>query len=179
MSIRSDNTQPSGLMAEEGVEYRFSNAGQDWIASWHSPTAPPPSGTSHGSSAISFTSDGEVVLVSSDRCASWGLPGGRPEGDEDWRTTLDRELLEEACAQVDEATLLGFNRGVCVRGYERGLVLVRAKWYARVTLLPWVPQHEMTHRRLIEGIAELREFDFPNVAPPTFERWVHEAQACR
>ena len=51
---------------------------------------------------------------------------------EDWRATLEREVLEEACASVEEATLLGFAKGVCAsEGPEEGLVLVRALWHAR------------------------------------------------
>ena len=45
---------------------------------------------------------------------AWEFPQGRPEEGEDWRATLDREVLEEACASVEEATLLGFARGVCI-----------------------------------------------------------------
>ena len=66
--------------------------------------------------------------------SSWDFPAGRPEGDEDWRATLDREVLEEACASVEEATLLGFSKGVCIRGPEEGLVLVRSLWCAVVSL---------------------------------------------
>lgn len=56
------------------------------------------------------TSDGE----------SWGLPGGRPEGDEDWRVTLDREVFEEACVRVEDAKLLGFSRGRVHKRPRRG-----------------------------------------------------------
>jgi ADP-ribose pyrophosphatase YjhB (NUDIX family) len=59
----------------------------------------------------------------------WGLPGGRPEPGEDWADTLRREVREEACATVTGCRLLGFSRGVCVRGSEAGLVLVRALFF--------------------------------------------------
>ena len=77
------------------------------------------------------------------------LPGGRPEGDENWRATLEREVLEEACARVDEATLLGFSTGAVVRGPEEGLVLVRALWRAGVSLGEWEPRYETSHRLLV------------------------------
>ena len=57
---------------------------------------------------------------------AWEFPQGRPEKGEDWRATLDREVLEEACAPVEEATLLGFAKGVCIKDPEEGLVLVRS-----------------------------------------------------
>jgi hypothetical protein len=33
-------------------------------------------------------------------------------------------MREEACAIITRAKLLGFSRGECVEGHERGLVLV-------------------------------------------------------
>lgn len=86
-------------MARDGEEFGFHDGGQDRIASWHLPGLQPPSGQPHGSTGICFTVDGDVVLVRWDR-SSWEFPGGRPEGNEDWRETLDREVLEEACALV-------------------------------------------------------------------------------
>jgi hypothetical protein len=114
-------------VAQDGEEIGYHDQGQDqdWIASWHPPISPAPRGKPHGSTAISFTFDGDVVVVTLDR-SIWGFPGGRPDGDEDLRATLDREVLEEACATVEEATLLGFVKSACTRGPEEGLVLVRS-----------------------------------------------------
>lgn len=162
-------------MAHGGEEYRFQEAGQEWIVSWHGPANPPLGGKRHGSAGICLTSEGQVVLVSSDDGDTWGFPGGRPIGDESWRETFERELSEEACARLGEASLLGFSQGICVEGHERGLVLVRAVWRATVTLLPWNPQHEMTHRRLVERTTALDHVSFPLGARPIYERWVHEA----
>ena len=64
------------------------------------------------------TADGEVVLISSDG-QRWGWPGGRPEPGESWKQTLEREILEEACATVTGARLLGFVRGRCADGREK------------------------------------------------------------
>jgi ADP-ribose pyrophosphatase YjhB (NUDIX family) len=89
-----------------------------------------------------------VVLVSSDG-ERWTLPGGRPESHERWADTLQREVREEACAVVTSSRLLGYTRGVCVRGPEQGLVLVRSHWRAEVVLHPWEPRFEMTHRLLV------------------------------
>ena len=78
-----------------------------------------------------------------------GHPGGRPEGNEDWEQTLRREVLEEACAVVTDARLLGFTRGRCVEGPARGPMLIRSIWLARVTLDEWLPRFEIRYRKLV------------------------------
>ena len=93
-------------------------------------------------------SDDQVVLISTDG-QRWGLPGGRPEPGERWIDTLRREVAEEACAVVVRARLLGFTRGICVRGPEEGLVLVRSMWRAEVRLERWAPRFEIPYRRLL------------------------------
>jgi predicted NUDIX family NTP pyrophosphohydrolase len=71
------------------------------------------------------------MLVSHDGI-EWDWPAGRTEGDETWELTLRREILEEVCATVVDARLLGFCRSVCIAGREADLVLVRSFWRARV-----------------------------------------------
>jgi ADP-ribose pyrophosphatase YjhB (NUDIX family) len=136
---------------------------------------PPPNGSRHGSAAVCLTADGQVVLVSTDG-ESWDLPGGRPEGDEDWRATLDREVFEEACATVEDATLLGYSRGVCTRGPEAGLVLVRSLWRALVVLHDWEPQHEINHRLLVPPASAPSRIG-SEVCQPIYRRWFQEALA--
>lgn len=142
-----------GDVAADGLEIAVHVGGQDLLVSWHPPGAVPP-GTMHGAEAVCVSGE-EVVLVSTDG-ESWSLPGGRPEVDETWGETLRREVLEEACATVVHARLLGFSRGVCIAGPESGLELVRSIWRADVELGPWEPRFEMHHRRLVtpEDLAE-------------------------
>jgi len=161
-------------MARDGEEFSVHAGGQDWIVSWHPPVFPPQDGTRHGSDALCFTIDGNVVLVSRDG-ESWEGPGGRPEGDEDWRETLDREVFEEACARVEEARLLGFTKSVCIKGHEEGLVLVRAHWWAMVALSEWAPQHEKNHRRLAPADAALDLMDTGDGHRQILQRLFHEA----
>lgn len=152
----------------------FEANGQTWLVSWVLPENEPV-GTRHGSAAICLVPTGEAVLVSEDGVV-WDIPGGRPEGDESWRATLDREIREEACAEVEDARLLGFSRGECVAGSQLGSVLVRSLWWASVRLLPWEPQHEMVERRLI-SLDELARTPVGGVPPRFLERWVREAGA--
>lgn len=165
----------TGRTARDGEEFHFDAGDQRWLVSWHPQTLPPPSGTAHGSEALCVTSDGQVVLVSQDG-ESWSMPGGRPERDEDWRATLDREVLEEACASVDAAMLLGFTRSVCTSGPEQGLILVRSHWRATVSLLEWDPSHEMTHRTLVAPVDALQRITLYGPRP-IYQRLFEEALA--
>ncbi len=133
----------------DGELYPYHANGQDWQCAWHPAASPAPAGKRHGSAGVCLTPRGEVVLVTADG-TNWGLPGGRPEGEEDWRETLEREVMEEACARVQQASLLGYGWGRCIRGPEKGLVLVRSFWLATVVLEPWIPSYEMTQRLLTD-----------------------------
>lgn len=108
---------------------------------------------------------------------SWEFPGGRPQGDEYWRATLEREVLEGACASVEEATLLGFTKMKCVRGPSQGVALVRAAWMARVSLNPWEPRHETTGRLVVSPDEALELVELGSKFPPIYVRWMREALA--
>lgn len=140
---------------------------------WHPPGDAPP-GQPHGANAFCVTSDGEVVLVSSDG-SRWGWPGGRPEPGESWEDTLRREILEEACATVTDARLLGFIRARCLAGPEKGLVLVRSIWRAQVRLLPWQPEHEIPFRRVAPVRDLARYLWMEDGAEPIYSRAAREA----
>lgn len=140
-------------IARDACDLEVCSNGGDWRVGWYPPPDPPP-GTPHGAAAV-CVSGGRVVLVSDDG-RKWGLPGGRPEPHEQWVDTLRREVGEEACTVVERARLLGFTRGVCVRGPEQGLGLVRSMWRAEVRLQRWAPRFEIVHRRLVPAPEALR-----------------------
>ncbi|MDP1719334.1 MAG: NUDIX domain-containing protein [bacterium] len=48
--------------------------------------------------------EGKILLIKDER---WQIPGGTPEAGEAPEQTLKRELMEEACAEVDELRPLG------------------------------------------------------------------------
>lgn len=136
-----------GLMAADGVQVPAWSGGQQWLVSWHPPPEPP-DGTPHGAEGVCVTTDGRVVIISPDGTL-WDLPAGRPEPGESWEQTLRREMDEEACATIVRARLLGFTRGECVTGPERGRVLVRSVWRADVELRPWEARFEIADRRVV------------------------------
>jgi ADP-ribose pyrophosphatase YjhB (NUDIX family) len=116
------------------------------VASWH-PPSPVPDGQPHGACGFCVTDAGEIVLISTDNVL-WDFPAGRPQAGEDWEETLHREMLEEACAVVRSARLIGFSCGRKWEAEVAGPVLVRSIWLAQVDLLEWDPQFEIRYRRL-------------------------------
>ena len=141
--------------AIEYEAFQVETGGQDVLVTWF-PPHDVPEGQRHGSGGICLTDNGEVVLATQDG-ETWGFPAGRPEGSESWEETLRREMREEACVEVREAKLLGFSRGECIRGHEKGLVLVRSIWLAKVELNEWVPEHETLARKLVQPEGLLAE----------------------
>jgi ADP-ribose pyrophosphatase YjhB (NUDIX family) len=162
-----------GRVARDGEEIAVRSNGGNWLIAWHPPTGTP-EGTAHGANAFCVTADGGVVLISNDG-ERWGWPGGRPESDESWEQTLRREVLEEACAIVVVARLIGFCRGMCLTGPEQGLVLVRSVWLAEVELLPWEPRFEITHRRVVPANEILTHFWMDDGFEPIYHRALVEA----
>jgi len=160
-------------IARDGEEFAVCSNGGDWVLAWHSPIKVP-AGKAHGANAFCVTADRGVVLISNDG-ERWGWPGGRPEGDEAWEQTLRREILEETCAMVRDARLLGFCRGMCLTGPEEGLVLVRSVWRAEVDLLPWEPRFEVAHRRVVPAAELLSHLWMDKGVEPTYHRALTEA----
>ncbi len=160
-------------LAGDGEEFAVHSNGGDWLTAWHPPITVP-AGTAHGANAFCVTADGQVVLISNDG-VRWGWPGGRPEGNESWEQTLRREILEEACAVVSAARLLGFCRSACISGPENGLVLVRSIWRAEVELVPWRPRFEILHRRLIPAAELVSQLSMEKGFEPIYRRAMKQA----
>jgi len=162
-------------VAVDYQEYEFEDSGQRWLASWTSASDDPPEGTNHGSGAVCRTNEGQIVLITQ-QGQGWDHPAGRPEGNETWNQTLVREVLEEACANVDSASLLGFIRGRCVSGEQEGLILVRSLWVAQVTLLLWDPHHEILDRTVVDESEVFALMDYPSGLDPIYRRWLLESK---
>ena len=169
----TDRVERESLTARDGEEIAARVNGGDWLVAWHPPPAAP-EGKRHGAAGICLVPDGGLVLISNDG-EHWELPAGRPEGDESWEQTLRREMLEEACATVVRARLLGFSRGVCTSGHEDGLVLVRSFWRAEVQLAAWEPKFEVAHRRVVPVNARPAHLWMGDGFAPIFQRAFAEA----
>lgn len=167
------STTALGRIAADFEELSVPANGDDWTMAWH-PPGDAPSGRPHGANAFCVTADGEVVLISTDG-SRWGWPGGRPEPGESWEDTLRREMLEEACATVTEARLLGFVQSRCLAGHEKGLVLVRSIWLARVSLLAWQPEYEIPFRRTVPAHDLATRLWMEDGAEPIYSRAAREA----
>lgn len=115
--------------------------GQTFVVTWE-PGQVCPEGRITQASALCFTADGSVVLVSEDG-TEWNLPGGHPEGDERPEQTLAREAWEEACAVVTAPQYLGAQRVEDARG----AAVFQTRFWARVELQAFVPRHEIRFRR--------------------------------
>lgn len=160
-------------IARDGETLTVYASSGGWRAAWHRPSTAP-DGMRHGSCGFCVTGDGDVVLISQDG-VRWAWPGGRPEGDETWEQTFRREMLEETCSVVGDARLLGFCRSECVEGPEAGLVLVRSVWRGEVEMLPWAPQFEIGHRRIVPAQALMSEMHIEAGWEPIFRRAMLEA----
>jgi 8-oxo-dGTP pyrophosphatase MutT (NUDIX family) len=147
----------------EAEETEICSRGHRWLVSWH-PPADAPAGKRNGAAGICLDTHGEVVVISTDGLL-WDFPAGRPEGDEDWEQTLRREMLEEACAVVTGARLLGYSRGRRIEGITIGPPSVRSLWLAQVDLLDWAPQFEIRFRRLVPVAQAIK------VVLPEYERF--------
>jgi hypothetical protein len=84
-------------------------------------------------------------------------------------------VLEEACCEVQDATLLGYTKGHCLAGHEAGLVIIRSIWRASVAVLPWNPEHEMLDRLLLPPQLAMERIDPNPWIPQLLRRAFYEA----
>lgn len=97
---------------------------------------------------ICFTPDGLVVMVSTDG-RRWTFPGGTVEPDETVEAALDREVAEEACAQVIRRRYLACQHVADPLNPLGVPSYYQTRWWARVKLNAWRPRHEMIARQTV------------------------------
>ena len=105
---------------------------------------PPPHAITQ-SYGFCFTPDGLVVLVQA-HDGFWNLPGGQLEAGETARDALVREVAEEACARVTACHYLACQHVWDLQAPDGPTSHYQTRWWARVELDPWEPQHEMVER---------------------------------
>lgn len=112
-----------------------------WSLTWFPPDSRP-DGKMHGSAGVCFTDEGDICLIRIRGVSYWEFPAGRPEQRETFLDTLKREVLEEACSEVQEQRLIGYLKTKQVGG----TTVVRAYYRARIRVLDWDPRHEIEER---------------------------------
>lgn len=118
---------------------------------WFDPPFRPEPPHSNQAYGICFTGGGMIILGGSDDGGewSWNLLGGGVEPGETLEDCLVREVREEGCARVTESRYIGCQR-VDDPDHPTGpWRYYQSRFWARVELLPWDPQHEIDERRLV------------------------------
>ncbi|MGH9248878.1 MAG: NUDIX hydrolase [Acidimicrobiales bacterium] len=97
---------------------------------------------------LCFTTDGLVLMVSGDG-VQWTFPGGTVEDGETVEQALGREVAEEGCARVQRCRYLASQHVADPLNPLGQVSYYQSRWWARVELDPWQPEHEMVARRLV------------------------------
>src|SRR5262249_35671691 len=118
------------------------------------------------------TDAGQLLAVCDGHSELWTLPGGRREAGESAEPAMARELAEEACARMEFAELIGYQRFHHLDGSRAGQVTIDALFRASVSLDPFVPRFETGARRLFGATEALV---FPLWANPITQKFLLRA----
>lgn len=122
--------------------------GRVTTVSWLAPPFRPERRLTTQALGLCFTTDGRIVLISSDG-ENWTLPGGHPEVGEALEAVLERELREEACARLVSCEYIGCQRVDDPDRRDGPALYYQARFWARVELYPFEASAETIDRRLV------------------------------
>lgn len=119
--------------------------GRSYEVTWQDVGNLPPRNQVTQVSAICYSSDNQIVMISGDGC-HWGIPGGHPESEESLEEALRREVREEACCDINQMRLLGWQH---VRDKCDNSVHYQLRYCCLVNVETFRPEHEIAYRQLI------------------------------
>jgi 8-oxo-dGTP pyrophosphatase MutT (NUDIX family) len=138
--------EPESRSVQETSEW-----GRRVTYTWFDPTFRPDPPHSNQAYGICFTEAGLIVLGAGEfegrRYVN--LLGGGVEPGETLEDCLVREVMEEGCARVVESRYIGCQRVDDPDHPTRPRRYYQSRFWARVGLLRWDPQHEIDERRLV------------------------------
>ncbi len=125
----------------------------------------PPADLITQSLGFCFTPDRQVVLIDLGD-GFWSPPGGTVEPGERPADTLVREVAEEACARVIDCRYLASQHVWDPQAPTGPTSYYQTRWWARVELDPWLPNHETVGRRLVppNGVLAALSWDRQRIA---------------
>lgn len=82
---------------------------------------------------ILFNEKGEILIVNT--VGNWQLPGGTPEKNETWEETLIREVKEEASAEIEKITPLGYQIVCELKNNIKGSEFSQLRFAAKIKKL--------------------------------------------
>jgi hypothetical protein len=141
-----------GLVEPEARSVQeISHDGRRVTFSWFDPPFRPEPPHTNQAYGICLTEGGMIVLGACDIDGERyrNLLGGGIEPGETLEDCLVREVMEEGCARVVESRYIGCQR-VDDPDHPTGpWRYYQSRFWARVELLPWDPQHEIDERLLV------------------------------
>ncbi len=130
--------------------------GRRFEVTWECGKNLPPRAQTTQVSAVCFTPDDQIVMISSDG-KTWNIPGGHPENDESLDDALKREILEESCCEVIKHSLMGWQH---VRDLQDDSVHYQMRYSCRVRVQPFTQKYEIAHRKLVSPNQFLQTLEY-------------------